>query len=105
MTTFKAYGPQRKINFPTTGLYEGRIYMDQYNDCWEFRVAEDDANKCLWVKLWKRGVIGLMGKTRYGFEVNWWPKIVDMFFFKGTMYIYEKVGNSKPDWFIYDKTK
>ena len=28
MTTFKAYGPQRKINFPTTGLYEGRIYMD-----------------------------------------------------------------------------
>ena len=55
MTTFKAYGPQRKINFPTTGLYEGRIYMDQYNDCWEYRVAEDDANKCLWVKLMEDG--------------------------------------------------
>ena len=26
-------------------------------------------------------------------------------FFHGTMYIYEKVGNSKPDWFIYDKVK
>ena len=51
------------------------------------------------------GVIGFMGKTKYGFEVTWLPKIGDMFFFHGTMYIYEKVGNSKPDWFIYDKVK
>ena len=55
MTTFKAYGPQRKINFPTTELYEGRIYMDQYNDCWEFRVAENDADKYVWVKLMEEG--------------------------------------------------
>ena len=34
MTTFKAYGPQRKINFPTTGLYNGRIYMGNTTSCW-----------------------------------------------------------------------
>ena len=59
MTTFKAYGPfqgpQRKVHFPTTGLYEGRIYMDQFNDCWEFRVAENDADKYVWVKLMEEG--------------------------------------------------
>ena len=56
-------------------------------------------------KNYTESIIGLMGKTRYGFEVTWLPKIGDMFFFHGTMYIYEKVGNSKPDWFIYDKVK
>ena len=44
-------------------------------------------------------------KTKYGFDVTWIPKIGDMFFFHETMYIYKKIGNSKPDWFIYDKVK
>ena len=55
MTTFKAYGPQRKINFPITGLYNGRIFMDQYNDCWEFRMEENYPYKCVWVKLMEEG--------------------------------------------------
>ena len=53
MTTFKAYGPQRKINFPTTGLYDGRIYMDQNNNCWEY--FENTENDGRWINIDEEG--------------------------------------------------
>ena len=53
MTTFKAYGPQRKINFPTTELYEGRIYMDQNNNCWEY--FENTENDGRWINIDEEG--------------------------------------------------
>ena len=54
MTKFNAYGPKNeKINFPTTALYDGRIYMDQNNNCWEY--FENTENDGRWINIDEEG--------------------------------------------------
>jgi len=54
MTKFNAYGPKNeKINFPTSGLYDGRIYMDQNSSCWEY--FENTENDGRWINIDEEG--------------------------------------------------
>ena len=106
MTTFKAYGPQRKINFFQQLVYIMAVFTwTNTTIAGSLELQKMTLTNASWCKLMEEGSDWFNGKTRYGFEVTWLPKIGDMFFFHGTMYIYEKVGNPKPDWFIYDKIK